>query len=391
MRAVGMVLLVVLVLFVAALFTLGPTLVERSANRVLPGNSSEVPAAAKQLHDTLFVADLHSDSLLWSRDLLERADYGHVDLPRLQQGSVDIQVFAAPTQVPFGINYESTRLDWDVVTLLSIVQRWPIRTWQSPTARAEYMAEKLHAFAQRSNGKLVVVTSGPELEAVVENTDSKGVVAAVLAIEGMHAIEGSLDNLDRLYRAGYRMMGPTHFFDNQLGGSAHGVDKGGLTEFGTQAIRAMEDRKIIVDLAHASPKVVDDVLNIATRPVVVSHTGVKGTCDNLRNLSDDHVRRIAAGGGVIGIGYWDAAVCDVSVNGVVKAIKYVTDLVGAEHVGLGSDFDGGTETPFDTSGLNQVTNGLLAAGFSDADIRNVMGGNVLRLLRTRLPAEAGDR
>jgi len=149
----------------------------------------------------------------------------------------------------------------------------------------------------------------------------------------------------------------------------------------------MEDRNIIVDLAHASPKLIDDVLAMASRPVVVSHTGVKGTCDNVRNLSDDHIRRIAAGGGVIGIGYWDAAVCDVSVNGIVTAMQHVNDLVGAEHIALGSDFDGGTETPFDTSGLAQITAGLLAAGFSDADIRNIMGGNVLRLLRTRLPAE----
>lgn len=388
MRAAAIVVLALIILGIAALLTLGPDAVERTANKVLPGPPVTVAPAAKELHDRLFVTDLHADSLLWSRDLLERANYAHVDLPRLQDGGVELQVFAAPTQVPLGINYEKNELDWDVVTLLALVQRWPLRTWTSPTERALHMAGKLHDFAARSNGKLEVVTSTAQLEAVVQRQQTTpGLVAAVLAIEGLHAIEGSLENLDRLYFAGYRMMAPTHFFDNQLGGSAHGVEKGGLMEFGKLAVHAMEDRRIIIDLAHASPQVIDDVLAIASRPVVVSHTGVKGTCDNVRNLSDDQIHRIAAGGGIIGIGYWDAAVCDVSVKGIVAAIKHVTDLVGAEHAGLGSDFDGGTETPFDTSGLAQITEGLLAAGFSEADIRNVMGGNVLRLLRTRLPAE----
>lgn len=386
MRAVLIAFLALLVVTLAALFILGPTAVERSANKVLPGPVVTVPAPAKQLHDNLFVADLHSDSLLWSRDLLQRGDFAHVDLPRLQAGGVDLQVFAAPTQVPLGINYEHNELNWDVITLLSIVQLWPPKTWISPTERALHMAGKLDAFARDSRGELEVVRSLAQLDTLVERQQTtKGLVAAVLAIEGLHAIEGKLENLDRLYDAGYRMMAPTHFFDNQLGGSAHGMEKGGLTDFGTQVVRRMEERRIVVDLAHASPRLVDDVLAIATRPVVVSHTGVKGTCDNTRNLSDDHVRRIAAAGGVIGIGYWDAAVCDVSIKGVVKAIKYVSDLAGADHVGLGSDFDGGTETPFDTSGLDQITAGLLDAGFSDADIRNIMGGNVLRLLRVNLP------
>jgi microsomal dipeptidase-like Zn-dependent dipeptidase len=368
-------------------FTNGPAMIERSANTVLPGAPPQTSAAAQQLHEQLFVADLHGDSLLWNRDLLERADFAHIDLPRLQEGGVDLQVFTAPTQVPLGINYEANELGFDIVTLLSIVQRWPRDTWTSATARAFHMAHKLDDFAARSNGELVVVTSISTLEAALQKQQQNpDIVAAMLGIEGLHAIEGSLDNLDRLYDAGYRMMAPTHFFDNQLGGSAHGVGKGGLTDFGAQAVRRMEEKRIIIDLAHASPPLVDDVLAIATRPVVVSHTGVQGTCAGPRNLSDEHVRDIAAGGGVIGIGYWDAAVCDVSVAGIVKAMRYVTDLVGAEHVALGSDFDGGTETPFDTSGLAAITGGLLEAGFSEADIRNIMGGNVLRLLRIWLPS-----
>jgi membrane dipeptidase len=105
--------------------------------------------------------------------------------------------------------------------------------------------------------------------------------------------------------AGFRMIGLAHFFDNEFAGSAHGVEKYGLTEQGRALVRDMERRKILVDLAHASPKTIEDVTAMASRPVIFSHTGVRGTCDNRRNLSDEQLRKIAATGGVIGIGFWD--------------------------------------------------------------------------------------
>lgn len=142
---------------------------------------------------------------------------------------------------------------------------------------------------------------------------------------------------------------------------------------------------MLVDLAHASRALIDDVLNMAERPVLVSHTGVEGTCPGTRNLTDAHIQRIAATGGVIGIGYWDTAVCATSVKAIAKAIRYVADKVGVQHVALGSDFDGAVHTPFDTSGLAQLTQGLKEAGFSEPDIAAIMGGNVRRLLLESLP------
>ncbi len=210
-------------------------------------------------------------------------------------------------------------------------------------------------------------------------------MGAVLAIEGLHALEGELSRLDSLYQAGFRIMAPTHFFDNALGGSAHGMEKQGLTEFGRRVIRRMEELRITVDLAHAAPALIDDVLDITTRPVLVSHTGVKGTCEGSRNLSDEHVRRIAATGGVIGIGFWDGAVCEIDPRSIVRAIRHVAKLAGVDHVGLGSDFDGGTHTSFDTTGLVQLTEALLADGFSQDEIRKIMGANVIRLLKELLP------
>ena len=208
----------------------------------------------------------------------------------------------------------------------------------------------------------------------------------MLATEGLHPLEGKLENLDRLYDAGFRITGLTHFFDNEIGGSAHGWDKGGLTPFGKQVIQRLEEKKIIVDLAHASPKVIDDVLAMAQRPVLVSHTGVQGTCPGPRNLSDAHVKAIAAKGGVIGIAYFHGAVCDLNAAGIVRAIQHAVKLAGVKHVALGSDFDGAIRVAFDTTGLVLLTQGLLEAGFSESDIADIMGGNIKRLLLAQLPA-----
>jgi microsomal dipeptidase-like Zn-dependent dipeptidase len=181
------------------------------------------------------------------------------------------------------------------------------------------------------------------------------------------------------------MMAPTHFFDNEWGGSAHGVGKGGLTERGRELVRRMESKRMLVDLAHASPATFDEVIAVASRPVVVSHTGVKGTCESVRNLSDEQLRRVAATGGVVGIGFWDTATCGSDAASIARAIRHAASVVGARHVALGSDFDGTVTTPFDATGVVQITDALLAAGFGEDDIRLIMGGNVLRLLSETLP------
>jgi microsomal dipeptidase-like Zn-dependent dipeptidase len=147
----------------------------------------------------------------------------------------------------------------------------------------------------------------------------------------------------------------------------------------------MEAMGIVVDLAHLSPAAIDDVLDIATLPTVVSHTGVRATCDNRRNLSDEQIRRIAAGGGIIGIGYWETAVCGRTPGDIAKAIAHVAGVVGADHAALGSDYDGATTVGFDTSGVPAITQALLDAGLDDGSIRKILGENVLRVLSKTLP------
>lgn len=378
------------VIGLAAFFSL-PSLLDRKMNSVVTHAPYPASAAAQALHNSLFVADLHDDQLLWQRDLLKPVTYGHSDLPRQLQAHVALQVFSTVTKTPRGLNYERNSAKSDNITLLVMAQRWPRRTWNSLLQRALYQSEKLQQAVADSNGKLLLIRSKGDLESfILERPQQPERMAAILATEGLHPLEGQLDNVDRLYDAGFRITGLTHFFDNEVGGSAHGLAKGGLTPFGRQVLQRLEAKGMLVDLAHASRPLIDDVLAQAKRPLLVSHTGVEGTCPGTRNLSDVHLQRIAATGGVIGIGYWDTAVCATSVAAIVKAIRYTADKVGVEHVALGSDFNGTIEAPFDVTGLPQLTEGLLTAGFNQQEIAAIMGGNVLRLLLANLPDSAAN-
>ena len=201
----------------------------------------------------------------------------------------------------------------------------------------------------------------------------------------MQVLEGKLENVQLMYDAGIRMMAPVHFFDNELGGSAHGVSKEGLTDFGRQVIIKMESRRMIIDLSHSAPALIDDVLAMATRPILVSHTGVKGTCNNVRNLSDEHLIKIAQTGGLIGIALFDQAVCGTTALATAKAIQYTANLVGIEHVALGSDFDGAVITHFDINGYPLLVEELIKMNFSKAEISQIMGGNVKEFMLKNLP------
>jgi membrane dipeptidase len=383
-RAVPIILLIVFI--VAAFFAAIPRLVDEHLNKLAKKPPYPASERALNLHRELTIADLHADSLLWGRDLLERSSYGQVDIPRLADGNVAVEVFSVPTKSPRGLNIESNDDKSDNIFWLAIVERWPPATWSSLTERALYQARRLHQFASGSRGGFVVIESAADLSRYLERRRANGrITAGLLSLEGAHALDGKLENLDVLYRAGYRMMSPSHFFDNEIGGSSAGLDKSGLTAMGREWVRQMEARRMIVDLAHASAKTVEEVLSIATRPLLVSHTGVKGTCNNNRNLTDDQIRAVAAKGGLIGIGYWGTATCGTDAHAIVKAMRYVSDRVGVEHVALGSDFDGAVTTPFDTTGVVEITDAMLEAGYSEQEIRMMMGDNVVRFLAANLP------
>ena len=370
---------------IAVVLVLVGCYVELAANRIVGAAPRPLSPQAARVHAASFVVDLHADSLLWWRDLAERSWVGHVDLPRMRVGNVGLQVFTVVSRFPATANISSTDPQMpDLITLLAVTNFWPPSTYRSLTERVLYQARKLEALAER-DAKLVLIRKRADLERLVrERAKDTGFVGALLGIEGAHALDRPTA-LDEVAAAGVRMIGLAHFFDNRYAGSAHGLEKGVLTPAARELVAEMEKRHIIVDLAHSSAKTIDDVLAIAKKPVVVSHTGVKGTCDNERNLSDDQLKRIAAGGGVIGIGYWPTAVCGESVADIARAIAHAAKVAGDEHVALGSDFDGAVTTPIDTAQLADVTQALFDAGLAEDSIQRILGENVLRVLRLLLP------
>ena len=364
-----------------------PAYVEDTSNNVIDHEGYPITDEAAALHKTLIVGDLHADPLLWSRDLTERGTRGQVDVPRLIDGNVALQVFTAVTKSPAGQNYENNSAEaFDNITLLAIGQLWPLRTWGSLFERALYQAEKLHEFEVTSDGRLKIIKTKADLEAVLAaKAQGQDIVGGILGIEGSHPLEGDLSKIDPIFDAGHRVFGLHHFFDNELGGSLHGQGNQGLSDFGRAVVKDLESRPVVVDLAHSSPQVAREVMEMTDMPLIVSHTGLHGFCPVKRNYPDDLMKAIAETGGVIGMGYWADVTCgDITPRGIAKMIKAAVDTVGEDHVSLGSDYDGSVETAFDTSELAALTSGLMAEGLTEAQIRKVMGENMVRVFRERL-------
>ncbi|MCR9135607.1 MAG: membrane dipeptidase [Alphaproteobacteria bacterium] len=390
MRKRHLIWIVPLVLVAGALValpTVVPALVDSLINRVDRAERGPVSDAARAFHETLNIADLHADSLLWRRDLTQRWDRGHVDVPRMIEGNMALQVFTTVTKFPGSSEHAQTgEGGFDAITLLAVAQLWPRRTWGDLTERALFQAQKLHDFSDASD-RLLIVKNTADLEVLMARRNGgEAVVGGLLGTEGSHALSGNLDTINQLYDAGFRMMSLQHFFDNRLGGSLHGDSGSGLTDFGRQAVGRMEELGIMIDVSHSSEAVVRDTLEIVQRPVVISHTGTYGHCRSSRNASDKLMVEVAERGGLIGIGFWSQAICDASPKGIAAAIKAAIDLVGEDHVALGSDFDGAVGTPVDVSELNRITEALLDAGMEQETIRKVMGQNQIDFFAANLPA-----
>ena len=361
-------------------------MVDRVANRS-PATYPAVSERAVALHDSLWIADFHNDALLWRRDLLERSPRGHVDLPRLREGGFELAVFSATTRFHIASTYRRTLPVGDVIALAAIGSKWPRDAWSDPFVRALILATKLRAAESSSNGELGIVRTRTDLERVLRaQATGDPIIGAVLLLEGMHAIDGKLENIDALFTAGYRVFGIAHMFDNDVGGSAHGWNKTGLTPLGRRAVARIDSLGGIIDLAHASSATIDDVLAITRRAVVVSHTGVASACPGPRNLPDEVVTRIAAQGGLIAVGFWNAAVCGPDARAIARSVRRTIEIAGIDHVALGSDFDGSVRVPFDSAHMAVLTQALLDEGLTPRQIRAVMGENEKRFLLEMLPA-----
>ena len=337
---------------------------------------------ARALHNSIDVADLHADTLLWRRNPAKRHDRGQVDLPRLREGGVKLQIFSATTKSPDGQNFDGNDADApDQITKLAQAHLWPTCTWDSIYERAAYQAQRLQKLEADKANKFIIARTASDLK------KPDDVVIGLLLTEGSHPLEGKLQNIDRLYEEGYRIMGLQHFFDNELGGSLHGRSKAGLTEFGREAVTTMAQKNIIIDVAHSSEAVVRDVLALTDAPLMLSHGGVTSHCPRTknRNLPDDVLIEMAERGSLIGIGYFEGVICDITPAGIAAAIDHAVTVLGPSAVALGSDFDGTVETTLDTSELAAITQALIDRGMDETIIRKVMGENAFKFLSTNLP------
>lgn len=375
-----------IVLALLLMFLFAGQAVDNTLNGVEQKGSQPVPESIAALYQTIDAVDLHADPLLWNRDWTVRNTRGQTDLPRERQARVGLQVLGLVTKVPMGQNFDRNPSDSDMLVFAVPVLGYPVKAWFSIQQRALHQIGKLEAWEADPANDLMILRTKADLDTLyAKRAAGSETVGTLIGFEGIQPIEGDLSALDMFFDRGVRMVGLTHFFDNEAAGSAHGWDKYGLTDLGREAVRKLEALNIAIDLAHASPATIDDVLAMVTRPVVVSHTGVKGTCPGPRNLSDEHLRKIAATGGMVGIGYFEGAVCGTSPDHVADAMIYAIDLVGVEHVALGSDFDGAVTTRYDVTGIPLIAAALKERGVSDDDIRAIFGGNARRVLRQLLP------
>lgn len=378
--------LLLLVLGVIGFFVFAPGIVDKQQNKVTLKVKN--PHKVSWYDSVPFIADLHCDALLWDRNNLKRHEHGHVDIPRMQEANMAFQVFTIVSQTPKNMNIEHNDDKTDNIALLNFAQLRPIKDWFNIKSRALHQCRDLFTTADKSDGRFRVIRNQEEMALFINDREkNRQLTAGMLGIEGAHCLYDDLNNLKEFYDAGVRYIGLTHFFDNAWAGSAHGINKGGLTDKGKALVKQMDSLHMLIDLAHASTKTIDDIFAVTQRPVLISHTGVKGVCDNNRNLSDAHLLEIGKRNGLVGIGLWETAVCGTDASATAKSIRYVADKIGVDKVALGSDFDGAITAHFDVTGLPLIVEALLKEGFSKEDIYKIMGGNVRDFLLRNLPAK----
>ena len=380
-----------------------------------------------QIRD-LFIVDAHNDTLL-HRDPAKAAKAGHVDLARLVDGGVDLQIFAIASVTP-KIKTQNGKPCGDLAAgdrlKTFFVLKEPLRptTWLSPMGRVDRMIERFDRAVsrQKQNGaNFKRIASKEDLNALTKPDErTQKSVGAVLAIEGAYWASEDKDELqrqfDNLEEAGVLMVGMTHRSSNHLAGSNEDCsNRHGLTELGRFFVAEVWRRGMILDLAHASSETIADVAELSVAgnggPVVVSHTGIKAACNHDRNLSDEDVRNVVRSGGVVAIGFWSTVNCFPPKTTAEEARNLVshsfasayeilntpeflaemgTKFDPANHLALGSDFDGATLVPYDASGIPWYLEGLHllqtnnGARFNADALKKIAGGNMFRMIQSTL-------
>jgi membrane dipeptidase len=371
-------------------------------------SADTVSPRAKQLHDRAIVIDSHDDTtqrLLSDKtyDISKRQKNGNIDIPRMREGGLDALFFSiwVPSDVT-GVKAVNT---------------------------ANALIASVHKAVAAHPGDLVLATTAADVRRAA--ADHK--IAALMGMEGGHMINDDLGQLRKYAALGVRYLTLTHFKNNNWADSS--TDKpahNGLTPFGKDVVRELNKLGVMVDISHVADKTFYDALEITKAPVIASHSSCRAIANHPRNMTDDMLRALAKNGGVVMINYEVSFLSEeyrvasekasggvvqqlaalskkcggdeacstlesarinteamnngtlpkVSWEKIIEHIDHAVKVAGADHVGLGSDFDGAT-MPIgmeDASKLPKITDALLKKGYSESDIEKILGGNILRVM-----------
>ncbi|MBL8695547.1 MAG: membrane dipeptidase [Planctomycetes bacterium] len=341
------------------------------------------PAASPPLDDEAFewianapLADAHADSLLWNRDLSKACTAGHADIPRLLEGGIRAQAFTIAT---WGLPVI------DGMGLLAHWCGWPRSARRSPRARALWQIEQIHRAVERSAGQASIVRTRADLDLCV----SQNRLGAILGIEGAQCLEGDLNSLRELHALGVRFLGPAHLIPNEFASCSYWIYKDrGISGLGRELLAEMSQIGMGLDVAHASPRALDEMVTSPVNATFCSHTGVRAVTDLWRNLRDEQLRSLARKGGVAAVILAREYLGGAGIERPAAHVRHAVETVGAEYVAIGSDFDGFVRLPRemrDARDFRLLAPALRRAGLGREAVRAVLGGNLLRFWRRMLP------
>jgi len=355
-------------------------------NRILVGLAVAMTLAAqkrlvtdaevKRVHASALLIDTHNDFPTEQAgqdrpagpiDISLPAPMAHTDLARLRQGGVGAVFFAAYVAASYGLGPRAY-------------------------ARAQQVIDTIrHDIVEHYPKDFVLAITAAEIEAA----HKQGKIAALIGIEGGHAIEDSLDKLREFYGRGVRYMTLTHTNTNNWADSSDDLNDpkvthhNGLTNFGKDVVREMNRLGMMVDISHVADKTFYDALAVSSAPLIASHSNCRALADVPRNMTDQMITEIAKKGGVVQVNFYCNFLTTekpphATLNDVVEHIDHIRKIAGINAIGIGSDFDGIECAPVgleDVSKFPNLTRALLEKGYSAGDIRKIYGGNFLRVMK----------
>jgi len=365
-----------------------------------------------EFHKSLFIADMHCDSLLWDRDLLIHNNRGHLDIPRMVEGNLSFQVLAMPTEVPLKLGDTWTG---NTVAFLTFLQTGEKQTNFGRALNAADQLDEIIAMSANSKNPVRLIKTRDDLLRFRRDYDASPPdgrpIGTFLGLEGGNGLNDghqggdftSADvrkQLEILAGRGYRTISPAHFHGNAGVGSAQNPTDhdGGLSKIGLDTLIEMEKLGMVIDITHSARPAIEDIMaawrdGILTKPIVSSHTGVRPYMPLVRALPDRYLTDVAMTGGVIGISYFKTKNKSMSMEEIALTFRYVVDVLnkagykGIDHVAFGSDWDGVVKVPIDASQVVLLTSELRKEkyGFSDSEIRKFAGENLYNVLLKTLP------